>query len=80
MTINWRNKTIVRFKTGWYGVRRGWFVYKYFDTNDKKWWHRRHASNGHHYDAVEWFNYKDPRKDWGTPVSIIPPPPECYKP
>lgn len=76
MTINWRNKTIVRFEDGRYGVRRGWFLYKYFDEADNKWWPIRHASRTeYHSKAVKWLNYKKPKKDWGTPVSIIPPPP-----
>ena len=76
MRINWNNKTIVRFANGQYAVRRGRLCYTYFDVTDKKWWALRHASRTlYHNEAVEWLNYKAPNKDWGTPVSIIPPPP-----
>lgn len=76
MAINWRNKTIVRFRNGDYRVRRGWFWYRYFDMGDGKWWLLSlSSSTPYHDEAVQWLNYKKPKKDWGTPVSIIPPPP-----
>lgn len=76
MRINWNNKTIVRFRTGEYRVRRGWLWYKYFDVADGGWWFLHNSSSTrNHSTAVEWLNYKKPSKDWGTPVSIIPPPP-----
>lgn len=74
--INWNNKTLVRFTNGEYRVRRGWFLYEYFDIGDGKWWRLRSSSSTYdHATAVQWLNYKKSKKDWGTPVSIIPPPP-----
>lgn len=76
MAINWRNKTIVRFKDGSYRVRRGWLFFRYFDVADSSWWYMHNSSSTrYHEEAVKWLNYKKPKKDWGTPVSIIPPPP-----
>ena len=37
--MNWKNYCIVKFGTGDFAIRKGWFIYKYLDlTNQHFWW------------------------------------------
>ena len=37
--MNWKNYCIVKFDTGEFAIRKGWFIYKYLDlTNTYFWW------------------------------------------
>ena len=36
--MNWRNYCIVKFDTGEFAIRKGWFIYKYLDINDTYFW------------------------------------------
>ena len=37
--MNWRNYCIVKFDTGEFAIRKGWFTYKYLDLiNLYFWW------------------------------------------
>ena len=37
--MNWKNYCIVKFDTGEFAIRKGWFTYKYLDlTNQRFWW------------------------------------------
>ena len=37
--MNWKNYCIVKFDTGEFAIRKGWFTYKYLDLiNPRFWW------------------------------------------
>ena len=37
--MNWKNYCIVKFDTGEFAIRKGWFTYKYLDlTSPHFWW------------------------------------------
>lgn len=37
--MNWKNYCIVKFNTGEFSIRKGWFTYKYLDlTGSPFWW------------------------------------------
>ena len=37
--MNWKNYCIVKFGTGEFSIRKGWFTYKYLDlTFPRFWW------------------------------------------
>ena len=37
--MNWKNYCIVKFDTGEFAIRKGWFTYKYLDLiNPLYWW------------------------------------------
>ena len=36
--MNWKNYRIVKFDTGKFAIRKGWFTYKYLDLIDPCFW------------------------------------------
>ena len=32
--MNWKNYCIVKFDTGEFAIRKGWFIYKYLDLSN----------------------------------------------
>ena len=36
--MNWKNYCIVKFDTGEFAIRKGWFIYKYLDLNNLYFW------------------------------------------
>ena len=36
--MNWKNYRIVRFDTGKFAIRKGWFTYKYLDLISPRFW------------------------------------------
>lgn len=37
--MNWKNYCIVKFDTGEFSIRKGWFTYKYLDLiSPRSWW------------------------------------------
>ena len=37
--MNWKNYRIVKFDSGKFSIRKGWFTYKYLDlTSPRFWW------------------------------------------
>ena len=39
--MNWKNYCIVKFDTGEFAIRKGWFTYKYLDLIKLRFWWRR---------------------------------------
>ena len=36
--MNWKNYCIVKFDTGEFAIRKGWFTYKYLDLISPRFW------------------------------------------
>ena len=36
--MNWKNYRIVKFDTGKFAIRKGWFTYKYLDLISPRFW------------------------------------------
>ena len=36
--MNWKNYCIVKFDTGEFAIRKGWFTYKYLDLVSPRFW------------------------------------------
>ena len=36
--MNWKNYCIVKFNTGEFSIRKGWFTYKYLDLISPRFW------------------------------------------